>query len=75
MQAFLGAVARALVDEPSRVRVFERVEDDLVHLDLQVAPDDRGRVIGRSGRTAEALRTLLAALGRRRGLRCRLEIP
>jgi uncharacterized protein len=75
MQAFLGAVARALVDEPRRVRVFERVEDDLVRFDLQVAPEDRGRVIGRSGRTAEALRTLLAALARRRGLRSRLEIP
>jgi hypothetical protein len=75
MQPFLGAVARALVDEPDRVRVVERVEGTLVRLDLEVAPDDRGRVIGRAGRTADALRTLLGAIARRHGLSCRLEIP
>jgi predicted RNA-binding protein YlqC (UPF0109 family) len=75
MRSFLGAVARSLVDEPDSVRVLEKVEGTLVRLDLEVAAHDRGRVIGRSGRTAEALRTLLGVIARRRGLRCRLEIP
>jgi len=45
-----------------------------VHLDLEVAEHDRGRVIGRQGRTADALRTLLEAVGRRRGIECDMEV-
>ena len=67
-------MARELVDEPSRVRVEEWNEDGVVHLDLEVAPHDRGRVIGRQGRTADALRTLLEAVGRRRGIECDMEV-
>jgi len=67
-------LARGLVREPGRVRVHEHVEDDRTVLELEVAPEDRGRVIGRDGRTAGALRTLLDALARRRGGRCVLEI-
>jgi hypothetical protein len=44
-------------------------------LELEVAPEDRGSVIGRGGRTAAALRTLLDGAARRQGGRCRLEIP
>jgi len=66
--------ARELVEEPGRVRVEEWTEDGVVHLDLEVAPDDRGRVIGRQGRTADALRTLLEAVGRRRGIECDMEV-
>src|SRR4029078_490746 len=68
MRQLLEALARELVEEPGRVRVEEWTEDGVVHLDLEVAPDDRGRVIGRQGRTADALRTLLDAVGRRRGI-------
>ena len=53
---------------------IKRTEDGVVHLDLEVAPDDRGRVIGRQGRTADALRTLLEAVGRRRGIECDMEV-
>ena len=56
------------------VRLEEWTEDGVVHLDLEVAPDDRGRVIGRQGRTADALRTLLEAVGRRRGIECDMEV-
>jgi predicted RNA-binding protein YlqC (UPF0109 family) len=55
--------------------VFERTHGDTLVLELRVAPDDRGKVIGRRGRTASALRTVLAAVGRRVGQRCEVEIP
>ena len=67
-------LVRALVEEPERVLVQERVEGEISVLELEVAPGDRGRVIGRRGRTADALRTVLDAVGRRRGRRCELEI-
>jgi predicted RNA-binding protein YlqC (UPF0109 family) len=67
-------LARALVEAPERVSVRERREGARCVLELDVAPDDRGRVIGRRGRTAEALRTLVEAAGRRRGLQCEVEI-
>jgi uncharacterized protein len=58
----LEYLARALVDEPDRVRVEEFEEDDgTLVLELSVADDDYGQVIGRGGRTAQALRTLVKA--------------
>ena len=74
MKHLLEALASSLVDDPSRVRVRERAEEAFVRLDLEVSPEDRGRIIGRNGRTADALRTLLDAVARRHGKRCRLEI-
>ena len=53
-------LARGLVREPGRVRVHEHVEGDRTILELEVSPADRGRVIGREGRTASALRVLVA---------------
>ena len=67
-------LARGLVREPGRVRVHEHVEGDRTLLELEVSPADRGRVIGREGRTASALRVLVAALARRRGQSVGLEI-
>ncbi len=62
MQDLLAHLARLLVDDPEKVAVeqFEE-EDGTVVLELSVAPDDYGRVIGRGGRTANALRTVLKA--------------
>jgi len=70
----LFLVARGLVREPGRVRVREHVEHGRTVLELSVAPPDRGRVIGREGRTANAMRTLLDALAERRGGSVSLEI-
>jgi predicted RNA-binding protein YlqC (UPF0109 family) len=56
------------------VRVEETREPGHVSLWLRVAPEDRGRVIGREGRTADAMRTLLDVVARRHGQRCSLEI-
>jgi predicted RNA-binding protein YlqC (UPF0109 family) len=67
-------LTRGLVREPGRVRVHEQVEGERTILELEVSPADRGRVIGRDGRTAGALRVLLGALARRRGQSVVLEI-
>lgn len=74
MKQLVLQLARGLVREPGRVRVHEHVEGERTVLELEVAPADRGRVIGREGRTAGALRVLLDALARRRGRACELEI-
>jgi predicted RNA-binding protein YlqC (UPF0109 family) len=67
-------LARGLVDKPDEVRV-ERVErDGVIVLELHVAPDEVGKVIGRQGRIARALRTLVRASGARSNERALLEI-
>ena len=74
MEELLAWIARGLVDEPDAVRV-ERVEEpDAVVLRLSVAPDDVGKVIGRQGRLARALRTLVRSAGARGDRRIVLEI-
>jgi predicted RNA-binding protein YlqC (UPF0109 family) len=67
-------LAKGLVDKPDDVRV-ERVErDESVVLELHVAPEDVGKVIGRQGRIARALRTIVRASGARSNERAHLEI-
>lgn len=70
----LTELVRLLVDQPDEVKlaVIPQVRQTL--LELTVAPDDLGKVIGRQGRTARALRTLLEARGDRDGVRYELEI-
>jgi len=70
----LDYLARRLVDEPDAVRVEEVEEDGALLLRLHVAPDDVGKVIGRQGRIARALRTLVRAGGAHEGRRLVLEI-
>ena len=69
-EQLLEYLARQLVDEPDEVRVETVERDDSVVLQLHVAPDDVGKVIGRQGRMARALRTVVRAggTGRRRVL-------
>ena len=74
MKALLETLARGLVSEPSRVRVKEWTEEGIVHLDLSVSAIDRGWVIGRKGRTADALRILLQAVAHRRDTECDMEV-
>jgi predicted RNA-binding protein YlqC (UPF0109 family) len=68
------AFARALVDDPDAVRVNRFSDGDTEVIELDVAPEDRGRLIGRRGQTVSALRTLLDAVAERQGKRCDLEI-
>ena len=74
MKALLLALARELVREPRRVSVSEELEDGVRYLSLRVAPLDRGRVIGRGGRTADALRAVLSAVAAQRGSECDVEV-
>ena len=74
MRELASTLVRGLVREPGRVRVHERTVRDRLVLELSVHPDDRGRVIGRQGRTANALRTLLSAVADRHERSCSLEI-
>jgi len=67
-------LAKALVDAPEEVFVEATGDSEYVKLELEVAEDDLGRVIGRSGRTARALRTVLSAAAEKNGQRCSLDI-
>jgi predicted RNA-binding protein YlqC (UPF0109 family) len=72
--ALLEDLARRLVDEPDEVRVDQAEEDGELVLRLYVAEADRGKVIGRQGRIARALRTIVRASAARERRRVRLEI-
>jgi uncharacterized protein len=74
MAPFLEDLARRLVDEPDAVRVDQAEEDGELVLRLFVAEADRGKVIGRQGRIARALRTIVRASAAREQRRVRLEI-
>jgi predicted RNA-binding protein YlqC (UPF0109 family) len=67
-------LAEQLVEDKAAVRVSALERDRSTVLELSVAPDDLGRVIGRGGRTAKALRTVLDAAARRHGKRAVLDI-
>ena len=69
----LEAAARHLVDRPERVRVEESEHRGTALVELYMDPDDLGRVIGRQGRTAAALRTLATAVADRDGIRVQVE--
>jgi predicted RNA-binding protein YlqC (UPF0109 family) len=70
----VSTLVRGLVREPDHVRVHEWTARGRLVIELTVHPADRGRVIGRDGRTAKALRTVLGAVARRQGRSCELEI-
>jgi predicted RNA-binding protein YlqC (UPF0109 family) len=67
-------VARALVDHPESVRVTEHERRGMTVLELKTAAGDMGKIIGRQGRTAAALRTLVAVTAERHGKRAQLDI-
>lgn len=68
MKELLEYLARELVDEPDEVRVEEAEDERGIVLTLRVGPDDMGKVIGRGGRTARAIRTVMKAAGMRAGI-------
>lgn len=70
----LEVVVRALVDRPDLVRVTETERRGMTVLELRTAPDDMGKIIGRQGRTAAALRTLIAVTAEQHGTRAQLDI-
>ncbi len=74
MKELLELIAKALVDHPEEVSVCEVFGEKTTILELSVAQDDLGKVIGKQGRTARAIRTLLSAAGTKIGKRLHLEI-
>ncbi|MEE2902647.1 MAG: KH domain-containing protein [Myxococcota bacterium] len=74
MKDLVEYIAKSLVDEPDSVEVTEQVEDEASVIRLKVSKDDLGKVIGKKGRTAKAMRTLLAAVATRDEKRSTLEI-
>ncbi len=73
-QEFLEFVVKALVDHPEGVEVERSVDEMGVLLTLKVSPEDMGQIIGRSGNTARAIRTLLRVVGAKNNARVNLKI-
>ena len=73
-QQFVEYVVKSLVGNPDAVKIDRRVDEKGVLLELTVAPEDLGRVIGKRGATAQSLRTLLRALGTKQEARYNLKI-
>lgn len=74
MQALVEFIAKSLVDDPSQVHVSEIEGESSVILELRVGPEDMGRIIGRGGRTVNAMRTLIRVLAAKQGKRVTLEV-
>lgn len=74
LRAVLEVVVRALVDQPEAVTVTETERRGTSVLELKTAPGDMGKIIGRQGRTAAALRTLLSVTAEKHGKRAQLDI-
>ena len=74
LRAVVETVVRALVDKPDSVRVNETERRGMTVLELTTAPNDMGKIIGRQGRTAAAIRTLVALTAERHGVRAQLDI-
>lgn len=74
MKQFLEAIAAALVDHPEQVDIKEIEASRTTVYELRVGAGDLGKVIGKGGQTAKAIRTLLAAAAARKGKRAVLEI-
>ena len=74
MRDLIEYIAKALVDKPEDVSVKETEGEKTTIVELRVAQEDMGKVIGKQGRTAMAMRTILNAAGTKMGKRCFLEI-
>ncbi|MDQ2952767.1 MAG: KH domain-containing protein [Chloroflexota bacterium] len=74
MKSMLEHVAKQLVDDPNAVVVTQELDGDFIKLHLQVAEGDVGKVIGRGGRIAKAIRALLKVMATRDGTKVNLEI-
>ena len=74
MKDLVQAIAKALVDHPEQVQVRAVEGEQVTVLELRVHPEDLGKVIGRQGRTAKSMRTILGAAGMKLRRRLTLEI-
>ncbi|NLE87911.1 MAG: KH domain-containing protein [Myxococcales bacterium] len=74
LKDLIATLAEALVDDPDAVEVEELESDDGCVIELKVAPEDIGKVIGKDGRTAQSMRVLLTAAATKEGRRAHLDI-
>jgi predicted RNA-binding protein YlqC (UPF0109 family) len=74
MKELIHYIATALVDHPDQIQIMETEQDDSIIIELTVAKEDLGKVIGKQGRTARAMRSLLSAAAGKVNKRSRLEI-
>ena len=74
MKELVEYIARSIASEPDEVKVTEEEDDGRIILRLEVAPDDKGKVIGRQGRVAQSIRVLLRVAAVKQGTRAPLEI-
>ena len=74
MKELVEYIARSIAAYPDEVKVTEEEEEGCIVLKLEVAPDDKGKVIGRQGRVAQSMRVLLRVAAVKRGTRATLEI-
>ena len=74
MKALTEFIAKALVDHPEEVEVTQSRQSNRVRLELRVAKDDMGRIIGKSGRVANAIRALLRVAAERDGQQVTLDV-
>ena len=75
LEGLVLVLARSLVDDPERVEVSTTETDSRVDVELRVAPDDMGKIIGRQGRTIRAIRTVAKAASVKLGKRVSVEVP
>ena len=75
LENLLLVLARSLVEEPDRVEVSGTETDSRVDLELRVAPEDMGKIIGRGGRTIRAIRTVVKAASVKLEKRVNVEVP
>ena len=74
MKELVEVIAKALVDSPSEVVVKETEDDSTINVELRVAPGDMGKVIGKQGRIAKSLRSVVKAAASRENARADVEI-
>ena len=74
MKALVEYIAKSLVEDPEQVEVRETANGNRVRLELSVAKDDMGRVIGKNGRVANSIRTLLRVAAERDGKQATLDV-
>jgi predicted RNA-binding protein YlqC (UPF0109 family) len=74
MQELIEYIAKNLASKPDEVKVTAEMEDDRIILRLEVAQEDKGKIIGRQGRVAQAMRTILRVAAIKEGSRVMLEI-
>lgn len=74
MKELIEYIARSLVDDPTQVRVIQKRQGSMVNLKLLVAKEDMGRVIGKGGRVANAIRVLLRVTAAQEGKRAALDV-